>query len=113
MLPDKLISLTKMWVEGSKSKVKIDNVYSDTFWTHTGGIQEDGLSLIIFNITLEGRTVQRTKNIQAEIRVRSKVNTIFFYITFYQWHNQKMGLCKLAKTETNKNGLKINNDKSK
>lgn len=59
-IPDKLISLTNMCAEGFKSKVKVENEYSDTFRTHTWVRQEDRLSPILFNIEIE-ESMQSTK----------------------------------------------------
>jgi hypothetical protein len=52
-IPSKLISLTKMTLEITCNKVKIQNKLSDSFMTNTGMKQGDSLSTVLFNIILE------------------------------------------------------------
>jgi sorting nexin-29 len=52
-IPFKLISHTKMTLETTYNKDKIQNKLSDSFMTNTGMRQGDPLSTVLFNITLE------------------------------------------------------------
>ena len=51
-IPQKLINLIKMCVEGSRCKVRVKRDYTDSFEVSTGVRQGDGLSPILFNFFL-------------------------------------------------------------
>jgi hypothetical protein len=52
-IPSKLVTLTKMILEMTNNKVKIQNKLSDSYMTNTGMRQGDSLSTALFNITLK------------------------------------------------------------
>jgi len=60
-IPCKLISLTKVCMNGTKYQVRVDNVLSEEFQVVTGLKQGDALSPLLFNIALEKavRSIQR------------------------------------------------------
>ncbi|VVC31914.1 Reverse transcriptase domain [Cinara cedri] len=60
-IPSKLISMTKVCMNGTKYQVRVDNVLSEEFQVVTGLKQGDALSPLLFNIALEKvvRSIQR------------------------------------------------------
>ncbi|KAJ8890388.1 hypothetical protein PR048_009896 [Dryococelus australis] len=68
-IPEKLIRLTRICVEGSKSRVRVKGKLSASFEVKTGVKQRDCLSALLFNVALEsnkesGRDVNRPTNRQ-------------------------------------------------
>lgn len=53
-IPEKLVSLTRMCVSGSVSRVRLQGELSEPFVVSTGVRQGDALSPLLFNIALEG-----------------------------------------------------------
>jgi len=51
--PSKLISLTKLYMNGIKYQVRVDNILSKEFQVVTGLKQGDAFSSLLFNIALE------------------------------------------------------------
>lgn len=60
-IPNKLICLTKVCMNGTKYQVRVDNVLSEEFQVVKGLKQGDALSRLLFNIALEKivRSTQR------------------------------------------------------
>lgn len=52
-IPNKLISLTKMCMEGTKYQGRVDSILSDIFTVETSLKQGDALSPLLFNLALE------------------------------------------------------------
>ncbi|XP_013163277.1 PREDICTED: uncharacterized protein LOC106114561 [Papilio xuthus] len=52
-IPEKLIRLTKMTLQNTKCKVKVESDYSEPFYTFNGLRQGDALSCLLFNVVLE------------------------------------------------------------
>jgi hypothetical protein len=52
-IPDKLIKLIKLTIQGTKMKVKVNNSYSEWFETKTGVRQGDPLSAQLFSVVLD------------------------------------------------------------
>jgi hypothetical protein len=52
-VPDKLIRLTKLTMQQTKVKVKINNSYTEWFETKTGVRQGDPLSALLFSVVLD------------------------------------------------------------
>ncbi|KAL4091440.1 hypothetical protein QTP88_026132 [Uroleucon formosanum] len=67
-IPYKLISLTKMCMEGTKYQVRVDNLLSDTFTVETGLKQGDALSPLLFNLALE-KAVRMMQNAESGVAV--------------------------------------------
>lgn len=63
-IPNKLILLTKICIEGTKYQVKVDSIISDAFTVETGLKQGDALSPLLFNLALEKvvRMMQNAKS---------------------------------------------------
>lgn len=58
---DKLIRLSKLCINKSKSKVRVDGETNDIFSINYGVKQGDGISPILFNLPVE-EAMQKTKN---------------------------------------------------
>lgn len=52
-IPKKLMALTKMYIEGTKYRVRTQNVTSGYFIVETGMKPEDALSPVLLNLALE------------------------------------------------------------
>jgi len=52
-IPNKLVKLTKMCMEGTKYQVRVDSTLSEAFTVETGLKQGDALSPLLFNLALE------------------------------------------------------------
>lgn len=55
-IPQKLVALTKMCMEGTQYQIKVDYAVSEAFEVRTGLKQGDSLSPTLFNIALEKAT---------------------------------------------------------
>jgi sorting nexin-29 len=92
-IPQKLVRLIEMTMEGTKAVVKINNRKTKTFRYNTGVKQGDGLSTTLFIIALH--------NVIREIDQRG---TIF---------NKLSQVCAYLETEARKTGLLVNERKTK
>jgi len=52
-IPNKLVTLTKMFMEGKKYQVRVDSTLSEAFTVETSLKQGNALSPLLFNLTLE------------------------------------------------------------
>lgn len=52
-IPNKLVSLTKICMEGTKYQVTVDSTLSEAFTVKTSLKQDDSLSPLLFNLALE------------------------------------------------------------
>jgi hypothetical protein len=64
-IPNKLISLTKMCMEGTKYQVRVDSILSDAFTVETGFKQGGTLSPLLFNLALE-KAVRMMQSLESE-----------------------------------------------
>ena len=69
-IPNKLISLTKLTLNGANSRVRIRNKMSETFKIEEGLRQGDPLATLLFNLTLEAAV--RTMNIDTSGTIFTK-----------------------------------------
>ena len=75
--PGKLIRLLEATMNGVQCKVRVSNLTSELFESHWGLRQGDGLSCLLFNITLEG--VIRGAGLDNDIRARSSTDLSNFF----------------------------------
>ena len=114
-IPKKLISLVKICLEGSKSRVKIDGTHSDCFEVRSGLKQGDALSPVLFNIALE--SVFRNLEHRQQIFSRTGISLILTYAADIDVVGDSFdtvrGIFLQFQQEAKKMGLNINEDKTK
>ncbi|KAI5707898.1 hypothetical protein M8J77_012165 [Diaphorina citri] len=114
-IPEKLIRLTKMTVEGSRCKVRVNGEVTPSFEVNSGVRQGDGLSPIIFNIALE-QALEEVNKLDKGIHIGKKINILAFaddIVIITETIEDLKLLTKVLLEETSKVGLKINETKTK
>lgn len=114
-IPKKLVNLTKMCTFKTISKVKVENEYSDTFRINTGLRQGDALSPLLFNLVIE-EALREVSSLQGGAKINGKTNVLAFADDVALIAENKKDIKELAEkliTETQKVGLKINEEKTK
>uniref|UniRef100_A0A8D8TNG9 Craniofacial development protein 2 n=1 Tax=Cacopsylla melanoneura TaxID=428564 RepID=A0A8D8TNG9_9HEMI len=114
-IPDKLIRLTKMTVEESKCKVRVNGEMSSSFDVNTGVRQGDGISPLLFNIVLE-KTLRKTKLLDKGINIGASINLLAFADDIVLLAEKKEDLVILTETlltEAKKVGLHVSCEKTK
>lgn len=114
-VPDKLIRLATMCVSNSRCKVKINGEISPEFNVNTGVRQGDGLSPLLFNISLE-EALQKVKELHLGLKLGTHVNILAFADDVVLMAEKEEDLIILAETlikETEYVGLRVNDMKTK
>ncbi|XP_054289682.1 uncharacterized protein LOC129004977 [Macrosteles quadrilineatus] len=114
-IPDKLINLTRMCIQKSRCKVKINGEYTSSFEVTTGVRQGDGLSPLLFNLVIED-ALKKTKQLAAGINIGIKINVLAFADDVALLAENRKDLESLTKVlikEANHVGLTINHQKTK
>lgn len=114
-IPQKLIKLTQMCVNGSKSRVRIGSTVSSAFDINNGLKQGDALSPLLFNIALEKAI--RAANIKVEMYTNDGPKLLLAFaddidVMARSVLKVKEQFIKIEK-ETLKMGLAINETKTK
>lgn len=60
-IPQKLMTLTKMCMENTQYKIRVECTVSETFEVRTGLKQGDSLSPTLFNIAIEKKPIYNIK----------------------------------------------------
>lgn len=76
-IPEKLVNLVKITVEGSQCKVKVNGQISSPFLVNTGVRQGDGTSPLLFNIALE-EALKKVKASTTGIHIGKTFNILAF-----------------------------------
>lgn len=113
-IPQKLIKLIKMCVEGSRCKVRVERDYTDSFEVKTGVRQGDGLSPILFNLVLE-EALRKVKDTAGGAFVDGKINVLAYADDVALIAENRQDLKNLAENlllEAGKVGLIVNESKT-
>lgn len=114
-IPRKLIRLTKVTLEKTKTKIKFNNHMSDYFETNTGLKQGDPLSTTLFNLMLE--YIIRESGINRAGSLKTKTTTLLAYaddVTILSTSEKELkNTCKSFIVAAEELNLKINEEKSK
>ena len=111
-VPDKLVKLIKLTIQGTKMKVKVNNSYSEWFETKTRVRQGDPLSALLFSVVLDSVIT----NLEVRGNITTRLKQICAYADDVIIVRTKQILidtfCKL-KHEALNAGLIVNNSKTK
>lgn len=77
-LLEKLIKLTEMCVEDSRTKVKVEEEMSEGCFIRMGVREEDDISYILFNVAVE-KALQKDNTFEKRCKVRSRFEHIGLY----------------------------------
>ena len=75
-VPDKLMKLIKLILQRTKTKVKVNNNYSEWFETKTGVRQGDPLSALLFSVVLDSVIT----NLEVRGNITSRLKQICAYV---------------------------------
>jgi hypothetical protein len=114
--PKKLISLTKMCMNGTRYQVRVDCTVSEEFEVMTGLKQGDALSPILFNIALE-KVIRSVQSNKLGINIgKTTLDVLGFADDLNLVGENKEMIVRNTKTlihEAKKIGLEINEEKTK
>jgi hypothetical protein len=114
VIPYKLISLTKICMEGTKYQVRVDNILSDSFIVETGLKQGDALSPLLFNLSLE-KAVRIMQNAERGVAVNEHRVQILDFADDLNILGESLEdvLTEALENAAAKVGLQINAEKTK
>jgi len=114
--PIKLISLTKMCMNGTRYQVTVNCTEYEDFEVKTGLMQDDALSPILFNLALE-KVIHSVQSNKLEINIgKTTLDVLGFVDELNIVGENKEMIVRYNKTliqETKKIGLEINEEKTK